>query len=70
MEDGPMAIGRKDTTPLWEVHAKAPEATRGLNVELNSGGQHKTRRACASVAEHCDLRPQKCLELALRWYQP
>jgi len=27
MEGGRMAIGRKATTPLWEVHDNSPEAT-------------------------------------------
>ncbi len=42
MEDGRMAIGRKATTPLWEVHGKAPEATLASSIrQLNSSGQHK-----------------------------
>jgi hypothetical protein len=54
-----MAIGRKDTTPLLEVHRKAPEATPRLQLEVDFREQHKTRRVCASVAEHGDRKPPK-----------
>jgi nicotinate-nucleotide adenylyltransferase len=55
-----MAVGPKTTAPLWEVHDNSPEATpRAQRVVENSRGQHKTRRVCASVAEHCYRKPPK-----------
>jgi hypothetical protein len=50
MEEGGMAIGRKDTTPLLEVHRKAPEATPRLQlgVEFRRAAQDEARmRECS-----------------------